>query len=153
MFTSEEVGPIFAFSVLNQAHGGTQQGPWVWHSTVLECHDRSQTRNHMDQRGWTKSFWAICHLCFCFSTYKSVHLLWHLCGFSRLLSCQHCSTVLTLSLNYTITLLCTVDLVIKYLKCVSTDRIFKKKICFESSHLANITNKCHSQNRPLFIPP
>lgn len=97
----------------------------------LECHDRNGPI-------WTpKSFRATCHLLFCFHTYKFVYLLWHLGGFRKLLSCQHCSCTLMLSLNYTITLSCTVDLVIKYLKCSSTHRI--SKIWFESNHLVKIT--------------
>lgn len=71
-----------------------------------------------------KEFRGPCYLLLCFFTYKSVLSLCGLCGLERPLSCQHCSTALTLSLNYTITLLCTVDLVIKYLKCLSTGSVF-----------------------------
>lgn len=81
----------------------------------------------------TKNFMARCYLLFCVSTYKSVLLLCRLRGFERPLSCQHCSTALTLSLNYTITLLCTVDPVIKYLKCLSTGSVFKNTIWFKPS--------------------
>lgn len=89
-----------------------------------ERHDGNRAMRQIDRLDHKES-WAICHFFFCFSTYKFVHLLWHFYGFRMLLSCQHCSTALTLSFNYTITLLCTVDLVVKYLKCSSTAWIFK----------------------------
>lgn len=58
------------------------------------------------------------HLIFCMYVFcaYSLALPWHFYSSRRLLSCQQWSIALTLSLNYTITLLCTVVRAIKHLK-------------------------------------
>lgn len=119
------------------------------YNTVLGTHCGSELESRRGdlalrethQLGLQKTPWPAA---ICFSAYKSVLLLRHLHGFDRPLSCQHCSTALTLSLNYTITLLCTVDLVIKYLKCLGTGSVFKR--WFDSNHLLKVT---HTDQRRL----
>lgn len=58
------------------------------------------------------------YLIFCMYVFPvySLDLPWHFYSSRRLLSCQQWSIALTLSLNYTITLLCTVVRAIKHLK-------------------------------------
>lgn len=108
--------------VLSHVLGVHNRDPGAQCEPAPTCRDGNRPTRHVDQLGPHRLSGPFAT---CFPTYKCAPSRWHFRGFRTPLSCQHCFTALTLSLNYTITMLCTVDTVIKYLKCSSTHWSFR----------------------------